>query len=222
MFNSPNQGGSSPKRCVRMIDTETQKSHQINQPTLFERDVLIKKKTPPRFFFGGELFSAKNLRNKMRSWKASLFPRQALFFGWLFHTITKHFRSLKWRYSAYVRDNPPQKMAENQVLSETLHFLLLSWNSWRSQAGRWAIHQGAVGSWSKLKGLKKNLSKNKDWYYWFPGGRNPKHHGMYKTLEIMGYVTYQLVQGFFNQQYYVKNIYDCMCMQSSCLHLTTF
>ena len=32
-------------------------------------------------------------------------------------------------------------------------------------------------------------------------GRNPAPPGMYKTLQIMGYTTYQLVQDFFHQQY---------------------
>ena len=103
-------------------------------------------------------------------------------------------------------------MAENQVLSETLHFLLLSWNSWRrSQAGRWAIHQGQLGHEVSSRGWRRICPKTRidtiDSLV-----EEILHHGMYKTLEIMGYVTYQLVQGFFNQQYYVKNIYMIVCV----------
>ena len=32
-------------------------------------------------------------------------------------------------------------------------------------------------------------------------GRNPAPPGMYETLQIMGYLSYQLVQDFFHQQY---------------------
>jgi len=32
-------------------------------------------------------------------------------------------------------------------------------------------------------------------------GRNPAPPGMYKTLQMMGYLPYQLVQDFFHEQY---------------------
>jgi len=35
-------------------------------------------------------------------------------------------------------------------------------------------------------------------------GRNPAPPGMYKILQIMGHLSYQLVQDFFHQQYQIQ------------------
>ena len=52
---------------------------------------------------------------------------------------------------------------------------------------------GSSGSWCLVA-----FHKNKEMTWATVDGRNPAPPGMYKTLWIMGYATYQLVQDFFH------------------------
>ena len=79
----------------------------------------------------------------------------------------------------------------------------LRWSSNKSGAhhgishGSWVIKAADKPPWQGAVAQKENIQ----WKHAVDGW-NPAPPGMYETLKIMGYITYQLVQDFFHQQYH--------------------